>query len=463
MPETIGQQLKKARLERGLTLDQTARVLHIRPKYLEALEQDQRKELPSPVQGKGFLRMYAEYLELPVQTLLDAWDGKPVLIAPVSPPEAIVQPEEIPPAEPPLPTPPSPPLAAESFPKQIIELPHSPNLTPFDPASQTVFIEIGSQLSRQRQALGLSLAEVERYIHVRLHYLQALEEGQIDNLPSPVQGRGMLSNYARFLNLDVDALLLQFAEGLQSNRVERVNASQPAKKAAPRVVQSPKTPQNGTRGLLSRDLLLGSLVVAIILGFAIWVAAQVDAFNNRAGTPTPISIADFLLNNPTLAPIATGTSTQPALLSTLAPGQVQTSKPGSGNAQPATTLTIPVSGTAPIQVYVVARMRAYLRITVDGKVTFDGRVVPGNAYTYAGDKKIELLTGSAAALQVFYNSKDLGVLGVVGQVKALVFTKDGAVTPTSQFTATATRTSQPSATLRPSPTQPAATVTPLIP
>jgi cytoskeletal protein RodZ len=461
MPETIGQQLKKTRLERGLTLDQAARVLHIRPKYLEALEQDQRKELPSPVQGKGFLRMYAEYLELPAQPLLDAWDGKPAQISPVSSTEIPVQPEEIPPVEPPAPIP--PPLPVESFPKQAIELPHSPNPAPFNPATQTVFIEIGSQLSRQRQALGLSLAEVERYIHVRLHYLQALEEGQIDNLPSPVQGRGMLSNYARFLNLDVEALLLQFAEGLQSNREERVNASQPVKKASPRIVQPPKPAQNSARGLLSRDLLLGSLVVAIILGFAIWVAAQVDTFNNRAGTPTPISIADVLLNNPTLIPTTTSTSTQPALLSTLAPDQVQTSKPGSGNAQPATTLTIPVSGTAPIQVYVVARMRAYLRITADGKVVFDGRVIPGNAYTFVGDKKIELLTGSAAALQVFYNSKDLGVLGVVGQVKALVFTKDGAVTPTSQFTATATRTSQPSATLRPSPTQPAATVTPFIP
>lgn len=461
MPETIGQQLKKARLERGLTLDQAARVLHIRPKYLEALEQDQYKELPSPVQGKGFLRMYAEYLTLPIQPLLDAWEGKPAQISPITPPKAIVQPEEIPPAESPVSAPPSLPI--EAFPKQAIELPHSPNPPPVDPTTQTVFIEIGDQLRRQRQALGLSLAEVERYIHVRLHYLQALEEGQIENLPSPVQGRGMLSNYARFLNLDVDALLLQFAEGLQSNRVERVNASQPVKKATPRVVQQPKPPQNGARGLLSRDLLLGSLVVAIILGFAIWVAAQVDAFNNRAGIPTPISIADVVLNNPTHIPSVTATSTQPALLSTLAPGQVQTSKPGSGNIQPATTLTIPVSGTAPIQVYVIARMRAYLRITIDGKVTFDGRVVPGNAYTFAGDKKIELLTGSAAALQVFYNSKDLGVLGVVGQVKALVFTKDGAVTPTSQFTATATRTSQPSATLRPSPTQPAATVTPFIP
>ncbi len=88
MPETIGQQLQNARLARGLTIDQVARVLHIRPIYLEALEEDRRKALPSSVQGKGFLRLYADHLGLPVQPLLDAWDGK---LPATPPPPAPVQ------------------------------------------------------------------------------------------------------------------------------------------------------------------------------------------------------------------------------------------------------------------------------------------------------------------------------------------------------------------------------------
>jgi hypothetical protein len=104
-----------------------------------------------------------------------------------------------------------------------------------------------------------------------------------------------------------------------------------------------------------------------------------------------------------------------------------------------------------------------MRVTVDGKVIFDGRVEPGIGYTYAGEKKVELLTGSASALQVFYNQKDLGVLGLVGQVKSMIFTKDGSITPTAQFTATPTRTIEPSSTLKPSPTAPTMTITPYIP
>ena len=125
--------------------------------------------------------------------------------------------------------------------------------------------------------------------------------------------------------------------------------------------------------------------------------------------------------------------------------------------------TVPVDGDFPLQVYVVALQRAYLRITVDNKVVFDGRVVPGNAYPFNGNDKIELLTGSAAAIQVFFNQQDLGVLGLVGQVKSYIFTGDGAVTPTPMFTATPTRTTQPTSTSQPSPTAPTSTITPFIP
>jgi hypothetical protein len=41
-----------------------------------------------------------------------------------------------------------------------------------------------------------------------------------------------------------------------------------------------------------------------------------------------------------------------------------------------------VSGK-PIQLVVVAYQRAYMKVIVDGKETFAGRVIPGNVYTYS--------------------------------------------------------------------------------
>jgi cytoskeleton protein RodZ len=477
MPETVGQQLKNKRSERGLTLDQVARVLHIRADYLQALEEDKRKVLPSPVHARGFLRMYAEHLGLSAQPLLDQWDGKTSALSfeiseldPAPIPEAEVEVAEKASFE--QEQPPELPSERETS-KELVEREaetdeeetneeepitfksdiHSP--------SRSAFIEIGERLRKQRLALNLSIPEIERYIHVRQHYLMALEDGRIGDLPSPVQGRGMLSNYAHFLNLDVEGMLLLFAEGLQSQREERLS---PARKRERNELGAP-APSGQTkkvpRRLLSMDLAVSVILIMIILGFALWTAAQVDTLNsNRAGTSTPPSIADVLLSNPTNTPLATTTATPIANLSTLAPGEVGNL---TGSATPDVNATVPVVGNQALQVYVVALQRAYLRITVDNKVVFDARVIPGNAYPFSGNDKIELLTGSAAAIQVFFNQQDLGVLGLVGQVKSYIFTKDGAVTPTPLFTATPTRTTQPTSTSRPSPTPPAATITPFIP
>ena len=72
MPSTIGKKLKIARLDRNLTLEDVFKSTHIRIKFLEALEADDFSVMPSPVQGRGFLRLYAQYLNLNIDTLLVA-------------------------------------------------------------------------------------------------------------------------------------------------------------------------------------------------------------------------------------------------------------------------------------------------------------------------------------------------------------------------------------------------------
>ena len=64
MTDTIGQRLKKAREYRNLTLEKVEGAIHIRLKFLQALESDDFSAMPSPVQARGFLRNYAQYLDL---------------------------------------------------------------------------------------------------------------------------------------------------------------------------------------------------------------------------------------------------------------------------------------------------------------------------------------------------------------------------------------------------------------
>ncbi len=62
--------LKSARLAKGLSLPQASRDLRIHPRFLLALEEGDYQCFSSSVHLKGFLKNYAEYLDLPVGEIL---------------------------------------------------------------------------------------------------------------------------------------------------------------------------------------------------------------------------------------------------------------------------------------------------------------------------------------------------------------------------------------------------------
>ena len=66
----IGRRLERARKAQKMTLSQAARKTQIRAETLEALEQNRFEELPELVYVRGFIRIYAQVLELDAQDLL---------------------------------------------------------------------------------------------------------------------------------------------------------------------------------------------------------------------------------------------------------------------------------------------------------------------------------------------------------------------------------------------------------
>ncbi len=494
MPLTIGEQLKQTREARNLSLEQAAQVTHVRIHYLKALESDQRDQLPSTAQGRGFLRLYAGYLGLPVQPLLDQWEGR-------LPPEPEPPVEEISSADQSNSAVPSEEpadgssldklgeneqageedfeITEPSEPDEIVQIqPHIEKTdSPATLQSDSILSEIGDTLRQRRESISLSLSDVEHYTRLKQHYLRALENGRINDLPSAVQGRGMLSNYAEFLNLDVDALLGRFADALQARRIElqpasqarasRPVASQPQSFAGNQSATGPSVSSPPAKGpatrleslarFLTPDLLVISGLIIVLVVFVIWAATRVTALSTPDLESTTRPISEVLLE-----------TSEPSITPTLLPTQSTPVPPGLANPSAAGDATlengtlVPVSNS-PIQVYVVARQRAWLRVTVDGKVSFSGRVIPGNAYPFSGSEEIELLTGNAAGLQVFYNQDDLGSLGTTGQVVSLIFLPSSVITPTPAFTPTNTATLPATLTPYPSPTLPTPTITPFVP
>jgi cytoskeletal protein RodZ len=507
MPETIGQRLRKAREDRYLSLEKASEDTRIRRVFIQALESDDYSIMPSAAQGRGFLRNYSSYLGLDIDAMIaEIQKNAPPPEEVVGPlPEVNLVETEIPPLvevdEEPAPpfwtrwfdrrpkteskagtestepagaeTPPveqeqveardeaKPGMLSrlsslfrskvektdevESIPEIEIEeeeqIPPPPTLP-----ADIIFAEIGQQLREQRELISLTVEEVEKHTKLRAVFVKALEEGSFEKLPSPVQTRGMLSNYATFLDMDVDAVLLRFADALQARRREKY-AETPREKIQTQVNASIPS----LRAFIAGDLIFGIVIIALLVALAVWGVGRVMRLQAERGNlaqSTAPAIADVIRDldtpTPTLDFIVTLEGT---------PGAP------SDNGGLATQPGVPMPGAGSnVVVSLFAIERTYVRISVDGEVAFEGRMAPRETKVFEADNQIVVLTGNAAALRVTYNGQDLGLMGGIGEVVIRVYLETGVATPTATLPPTPTNTPPVTPTFTPTITP---TATPL--
>ena len=458
MPPTIGEQLKQARLERKLTIKKVSQATAVRAQFLEALEADDFALLPSPVQARGFLRLYANYLGLDAEQLLATLRGEtspesapvpqenPVLSDTTQP---IPSKTSSPSLEQDLPATEGPELQTQTYTTDFSyqsfdndELPDIPleNTSKSPSLSSSIYNEIGEQLKGRRELLSLTLDEIERHTHIRKHHLIALEAGAIDDLPSTVQARGILSSYTRFLDLDVDALLLRFAEGLQASRQERYPFQ-----------SQPNSAINGNRlilppalnRILSTDLIFGGGMILAMVAFAVWganrIISQKEQAQGNANSQQSISEALLATAAVTEGPTVLPTATEELLVTA-----------GSFIETP-TTFEIPTNvNPLPVRVITAISGGTWMRVTVDGKIKFQGRAISGSAYTFDGNKTIGVLAADGALVQIVYNQTNLGPMGNPGEITEMIYTPQGILLPTPTVTPTPTRTPRVTPTITPS-------------
>lgn len=472
---TVGNQLKAARLARHETLEEVAKATRIRVSYLEALEADDLSRLPSPVQARGFLRLYADYLGLDLAEVIavaqktqheeQALQGPLPSISPIppSPPTTPSLPllkrlieaahtlwlrfrpqprareglaamrieKEPPQAAPPeanaaseATSPPHPPSSPAKLSSAVSPESSTPSVIP---QSTVLFRQLGADLRKHREELGLRLESIAREIKIQAPILQALEEGNFDALPIPIITRHHLAKYAEFLALDVDEVLLRFADVLQARVRERglPESSDERRPILPRTLSLTL--------LLSGDLLFGILVIVALATFALWSINLISAARSKPALRTT-PIPEVLAQNPALATFT------PTLIETL---------PIPSPTLALTPFTLPTQSDN-VQVVIIVLERVFLRVIVDGRPVLEERALPGNTYTYNANKSIEILTANAGALRLFYNGNDLGLLGDSGQTLTRIFTAQGVATPTATLSPTPTIT--PTLTLTSTPT-----------
>ncbi len=283
---------------------------------------------------------------------------------------------------------------------------------------------IGERLRAARERLGLTLDEVERATRIRSHHLQALERGDWEALPSPVQARGFLGLYADFLGLDTQAILLQFV-GSAKKRRTRSPVPRPTPGTSASATVRTRRPRR-----LSVDLVVAALGSLAVLAVLVWGAGRVMAGLRQR---TEADAAGSGLVIPTS--VATATPTQPT--STAAPAA-----PAAPAETPSPTPTagLNLGPSASVNLRLAVEKRAWVRVEVDGAEKFNGNPEPGQSLEFQGQKVIEVTTGNGGGVRVFFNGQDQGLMGDLGQALTRLWTLQGMVLPTATTTPTPTVT-----------------------
>jgi cytoskeleton protein RodZ len=79
MADSTGTQLRKARLAKGLSLQDVAQATRIRAEQLAALEADDFSKFPSHAYGRGFLTLYGKHLGVDVARQAASLEGHSAL------------------------------------------------------------------------------------------------------------------------------------------------------------------------------------------------------------------------------------------------------------------------------------------------------------------------------------------------------------------------------------------------
>ncbi|CEP68708.1 Domain of unknown function DUF4115 [Moorella glycerini] len=239
--------------------------------------------------------------------------------------------------------------------------------------------KVGEMLRAARQEKGISLREVEEATKIRLRYLEALEKGNYDQIPGRVYALGFVRNYARFLGLDVQAVVQQFKQEYPSDE-----DNYPTE-------ESSLTATGLSPGKRKRWLLVPA--VLLVLWSINWLYNHYRPSLEQRPSPPPV--------------------TEPAPV---------TPEPQQPVAQPPPAATTPRAQG--VEVKIRASGDCWVGVTIDGKNDFTGTLKAGENKVFQGKEKIIVTLGSAGAVEITVNGQVQPPLGRVGDVVTFEATKD---------------------------------------
>jgi cytoskeletal protein RodZ len=289
---------------------------------------------------------------------------------------------------------------------------------------------ISETLRQARLRSGVDLDRLAAKTKINPRYLEAIEKGDFDKLPSGIFARMFIKQYADAVGLDGATFADEFQRSTQFG-----NYSPPTAQA---IVEARGSFQPSIQGINSSSdrgrneqltSMLGSLiwVVAAILvcagayyGLAHLPSRTAETAGPSPSTPKPLAAVPSpgpAQSNPATASNATPTATSP--------NTGAATPPATQGTAPSVT-TPPADGAAPIRLAFNAIDPVWVTATADGKTVVSELLQPGTSKTVAAEKGARVTLGNAGGVEITFNGKKLEPFGPKGQVRTVDFTPWGA-------------------------------------
>ncbi len=272
----------------------------------------------------------------------------------------------------------------------------------------------GETLHQARAHMGVTLKEAEQATRINRHHLAALEEENFSALPPLIYQRGIIRNYATYLQLEPSKLLVMFEEALGSG------GKMPAASVAAVPPINMPTHWAPNFAIIAFAVVLSAIVFAWV--YSAFVAQPDVELTPTAAVPTATPFESDIpvpTNPPTQAPATVEPTQEPTPTQTASSGSRETTdedgqsdqQRGGDNVRnsdetPATEEGAPIESAAeetPVQqstvdeseltsIMITANDAIYVTITTDGAVLFDGNLAAGESTGYITGNTFEVYT-----------------------------------------------------------------------
>ncbi len=248
----------------------------------------------------------------------------------------------------------------------------------------------GEHLRREREMRGVSLDEISAATRISTRFLEAIENDQWDRLPGGVFNRGFIRSIARFLGLDEDSLVAEYALG-------HSNGAPPQANTASVSVLANRMPRNW-RPALAAVAVIVVVVAGAIFGWQRYGSDALDWIHTRylavraaeKSAPLPDAGAPARATAPVTAASGAASDLVPAGLTL----KLQAGKPTS------------------------------VKITADGKIVFDGAVQPGDSRQFDAQEHFEVWAADSSAIAIELNGQAQPANGTPGQPESVTLTRN---------------------------------------